>query len=357
MNFTIQTTDIPTIISTMFKARRVPYFVGKPGVGKTAMVRDAAAALSVAAGAHYEVVEVHLASMSEVDVRGFLIPDGADSRFTKPPFWSTIDANPNGILFLDEFPQAAHEVQKAVAPLLLDRRIGDFVLPEGWHVVLAGNSTEDNAGANTLLSHVLNRLCYIKVFAPDPDKWVIWAAKQGLPPELLALAKLRPGVMFDAPLPAADDTPYCTPRSVHALGDIANQYPGGLRAMVTEPLGMAMIAGLVGDGAAAEIAGLVRTTMKLPSFEEICKDPKGTRIPEAMDEAYAALMLCAVRADPTKHPQAMEYVLRFQPNFALVGVVAMVNRDYAFANNASLGKWIEANRELLTKFHQFIKIR
>jgi len=47
-----------------------------------------------------------------------------------------------GILFLDELNRAQDDVIQAVFQLVLERRLGTYVLPSGWHVVTAGNYME-----------------------------------------------------------------------------------------------------------------------------------------------------------------------------------------------------------------------
>ena len=47
-----------------------------------------------------------------------------------------------GILFLDELPRAADDVQQAVFQLVLDRAIGNYVIPPGWGIICAGNFLE-----------------------------------------------------------------------------------------------------------------------------------------------------------------------------------------------------------------------
>lgn len=355
--FKISASSIAEIIPTMFNARRVPMFVGRPGIAKTAMVREGAKRLESILKKPVAVRELHLASMSEVDVRGYLIPTGDRAVFTQPEFWASVEQNECGILFLDEFAQATHEVQKAVAPLLLEGRIGEYTLPEGWMVVCAGNGIEDNAGANSLLSHVLNRIVYVPVEAPDVDEWVSWAVNAGMPPELIAMAKLRPDVVFESEIPSAPDTPYCTPRSIHALGDVANAYPGGLTELMNNPVGLALSAGTVGDGATAEISALVRTTLRLPSFDAVMADPENAVVPTDLAEAYAMVMLVAVRAKGDTHREsAATYLTRFPVNTALTGIVALIRRDQSFLHSKKFAQWVAANRETVAKFQKFITL-
>jgi len=353
--YSIKADQIVDVIPVFATARRVPLFVGPPGCAKTAMVREAARLHGDAIGQHVEVRELHLASMSEVDVRGYLIPDGDQAKFTKPEFWAAVEAHPHGVLFLDEFPQAPHEVQKAVAPLVLEGRIGEYTLPAGWSVVLDGNRSEDNAGANTLLSHIVNRVVIVNVTPPDATTGASWAVSAGVAPEICAFAQLRPDVVFGGELPADPDTPYATPRSLHALSDVANAFPGGLHGLVHNRVGMALLSGAIGVGAATELAALVRTSLTLPAFSEVVADPAGTPVPVEPDMAYAMVMLCATRATAVNVDAVVQYLTRFSANYTLAGVVSMARRDRSLLSaSAALGKWVVDNKATLAKFSHYI---
>ena len=64
-------------------------------------------------------------------------------------------------LFLDELNACTHEVQKSFYSLIHDRRIGDYVLPEGSIVVGAGNRAQDSAIVRPMSSALLNRMVHV----------------------------------------------------------------------------------------------------------------------------------------------------------------------------------------------------
>lgn len=363
----IRSTDIPTILKTFYGTRRVPYFRGQPGIGKTDLVHEGAKQITADWAARnavdpngkpfqMAVYELHLASMSEVDIRGYLIPDGSNARFTKPVFADVMESNPCGILFLDEFPQATHEVQKAVAPLLLDGRIGDWKMPAGWMVATAGNREDDNSGINSLLGHIINRLCILDVNPPELDAWVAWGVNHAISHEILTFAKIKPDTIFGKPNLKANDEPYCTPRSIHALDDVAKHWPNGISGLMQHKTGLAIADGLIGRGAAAELAAVVNLTIKLPTYEQVVADPHGTVIPTKPDETYAMLMSVALRAKQQDSGPVVDYLTRFDPNFAVVGLSALLNRgDADFTSEPSMGTWIAKNKDLVMKMHKYIR--
>lgn len=355
----ITSDQIAEYAQVFYNSKRTPLFIGPPGIAKTAFVRQAARELAVQYGTPFiPVRELHLASVSEVDVRGYLIPDGNKAVFTEPEFFAITRQHERGILFLDEFVQASHEVQKAIAPLILEGRIGEYVLPPGWVVMLAGNGLGDNAGANTLLSHIVNRVCIVHTRAPDVDEWVTWAASDEakIPFELIAFAKVRPNVVFSPPKidELAPDEAFCTPRSLHALGDIANAFPGGTRGMVASTAGMAFMCGTVGAPAASEISSFIRMAINLPPFEMVVSDPERTPIPDALDQQYAMVMMCAVRASLEQATPVMTYLKRFDNNLTLTGLASLARRDKQFTHSPAVLSWIMANQELLKKFSKYI---
>jgi hypothetical protein len=52
----------------------------------------------------------------------------------------------------------------------------------------------------------------------------------------------------------------------------------------------------------------------------------------------------------------MKYLTRFNPNLALVGLVALINRQSGYLNSGSLGQWTRDNDGLLNKMRGYIKI-
>lgn len=82
--------------------------------------------------------------------------------------------NQRGILFLDEVNRAQDDVLQAVFQLILDRRIGQYVLPPGWSVVAAGNFMEGYRVGGFDDPAFLNRFCHITLAGGETtlEEWV-----------------------------------------------------------------------------------------------------------------------------------------------------------------------------------------
>ena len=61
---------------------------------------------------------------------------GTRNRYARDAATTLCERNqPEGILFLDELTAAAQRLRIRACSLILDRRIGNYVLPDGWQVV------------------------------------------------------------------------------------------------------------------------------------------------------------------------------------------------------------------------------
>jgi hypothetical protein len=117
-------------------------------------------------------------------------------------------------LFLDELPAAQPDVQKALYSLLLERRLGEHLLPAGSWVVAAGNRAEDRALVRTLSSALVNRVFVLQIRA-DAAEWLAWAARAGVRPEVRAFIRFVPEAIHRGMAEAS--TPFSTPRAWTSL--------------------------------------------------------------------------------------------------------------------------------------------
>lgn len=124
-------------------------------------------------------------------------------------------------LFLDELNAATPDVQKAFYSLILDRRIGNYELPQGSIVIGAGNRATDNALARPIASALINRLAHVHLEA-SPKDWLVWAAANDIHPWILDHLTDRPDHLWSKP-PKTEE-PFSTPRSWHMLSDALRSF-------------------------------------------------------------------------------------------------------------------------------------
>jgi len=88
---------------------------------------------------------------------------------------------PDGILFLDEPNRAEDDVLQAIFQLILDRQIGQYILPAGWSIALAANYMEGDYITNGFTdSALLDRMCHLHLVAGEEtlDDWCTFMARK-----------------------------------------------------------------------------------------------------------------------------------------------------------------------------------
>ena len=181
----------------------LPVFIwGPPDIGKSALVRAFAEAIGL------PCVSLLGSQLAPEDIIG--VPQVMDgkSRFCPP---TIIARNDPYCLFLDELNACSHEVQKAFYSLILDRRIGEFMLPVGTIVIGAGNRAEDAAITRPLSS------------ARD---WLEWAGNAGVNEMVVSYIMNRSDHLWSKP--PKHEEPFSTPRSWEMLGRAIDAHGAGI---------------------------------------------------------------------------------------------------------------------------------
>jgi hypothetical protein len=267
------------------------------------MIRQAAHRLGVG------LVDVRATLLDPVDLRGLPRLDGNTAVWCPPAF---LPVDGDGVLFLDELAQAAPLVQSACLQLTLDRRIGEYVLPENWSVVAASNRAEDRAGTHRLISPLLNRFVHLDLEVSNED-WQQWAVTQRIAPEVRAFLQYRPALLsqFEA---ATNPRAFPTPRSWQFVADVLAKTP--------EHLLHPVVAGCVGEGPAAEFLGFLRLYRELPDLDQVLAKPDTSPVPREPAVLYALVGALIERCRNAVCPLSnfVTYVLRLPDEFTMLAL-------------------------------------
>lgn len=143
----------------------VPLLVwGEPGVGKSAYFRSLGETL-------YGIFrDIRPATEEPAEITGFRLPGDREevggrsyrSTETAPPAWAIdLAREGKGLLLIEELSCAAPAVQAAMLGVVLDRKIGDFYLPEGVRRVAIANPPDSAAGGFDLEAPLANRFLHL----------------------------------------------------------------------------------------------------------------------------------------------------------------------------------------------------
>ncbi|MDD3576814.1 MAG: MoxR family ATPase [Halothiobacillus sp.] len=181
---TIPALDAPALAELLSETLTAPAWAvplmiwGAPGIGKSDLVREAAAVQG------YPLIDLRLSQLEPTDLRGIPLHDNGKVRWIPPDELPDESRDgPRGVLFLDEINAAPPPVAAAAYQLILDRRLGAYRLPEGWSIVAAGNRLDDRGITYVMPAPLANRFMHVELKA-DADAWLAWAARQGVDPVL-----------------------------------------------------------------------------------------------------------------------------------------------------------------------------
>ena len=244
------------LIKAMVIMQRPIMIHGSPGIGKSDIIRGIGEELG------REVIDARLVQMSEIDLRGMPVIDrDSNSMIWAAPSFLPKDPKSTAILFLDEISQATPAVQAAALQLCLDRRLGDYILPEGVSIVAAGNRVSDKTGAKKLISALANRFMHVEVEANFKD-WQNYAINAGVHPDIIGFLSHKPQYLNQDPIDGVNT--FATPRMWQKFVDPILKSKDIPASMMTSA-----ISGCVGEAIALEFASVREIMSDLPIPDDV----------------------------------------------------------------------------------------
>lgn len=302
---------------------------GPPGVGKSSVVAQ------VAQRHGLDFVDVRLSQLAPTDLRGLPVPEadgqgGGVSRWYPPEF---LPRGGQGVLFLDEVNMAPPTMQGMAQQLILDRRVGSYVLPDGWFVWAAGNRKEDRASVFDMPAPLANRFLHLTV-RPDFDSWRAYALARGLHEHVIAFLTFRPELLWrlDPQQPA-----WPSPRAWEMA---ARLHRAGLDATPA-----------IGDAAGAEFSAFVRLYEQLPDLGTVLEGRgAGLRLPDEPSVRYAAVVGLAARAQSADEAyHAFTWLAdNAGPEWLQLYVATLVSKFQAIGQLADLAELVGRDERLAT---------
>jgi ATPase family associated with various cellular activities (AAA) len=243
---------------------------GAPGIGKSSIVSQ------IATVNQLEFIDIRLSQLAPTDLRGLPVAEDGVSKWFPPEF---LPQRGKGILFLDEINMAPPAMQGMAQQLILDRRVGSYIVPDGWFVWAAGNRKEDRAGVFEMPAPLANRFLHLQVEA-DFESFKTYALGEGMHEQIIAFLSFRPTLLhkIDLQQPA-----WCSPRSWMMA---SNLHRNGLD-----------LAPAIGAAASAEFQAFLVMYNSLPNLEPIFEG-KGDSIPFPIEPSarYATAIGLTVHA-------------------------------------------------------------
>jgi hypothetical protein len=273
---------IAEVVATLIDTHWPVFVWGPPGVGKSSIVR------SVATAKNLPLLDVRASLLDPTDLRG--IPTIANGRAVWcPPSFLPAKKDSRGLLFFDELNAAPPLVQASLYQLTLDRRVGEYTLPDGWSIIAAGNRAEDRSVTFRMPAALANRFVHLD-FEIDFDDWRAWAFAAGIHPLVTSFLSVRRELLFDMTLP---ERGYPTPRSWEIVSDALKA--GGTLKAVRD-----VVLGIVGEGASIEFLAHCDQAVTEEAILAILDAPQSASLPSSLSDRYALVSYIISQAAQSK---------------------------------------------------------
>ena len=244
---------------------------GPPGIGKSSIVAQVSEARNI------DLIDLRLSQLAPTDLRGLPVADHdtKTSRWYPPEF---LPRDGQGILFLDEINLAPPSMQGIAQQLILDRKVGNYEVPDGWFIWSAGNRKEDYAAVFDMPGPLANRFIHFHI-EPDLESFKFYGLKSGLSESILAFVSFRPDLLhkFNKQSPA-----WPSPRTWFMASELHKT------SLDITPA--------VGDSAAAEFNAYIDLLDNMPDLTGILNGKGSASFPKEPSIRYAVTMGLASRS-------------------------------------------------------------
>ena len=319
--------------------------LGAPGVGKSQIIRQ------IGKKYGYKVIDIRLAQMSEVEIGGLIYPNESRTKTV----WLTPEVLPdeerdgkNTILLLDEITSCTKRVQVAAYQLILDRRIGQYKLPEGTFVVALGNR-EDDDGVYIRLAGPLADRFEIHYIEPNFDDWKKeYALKNDVHPYVVNYLTFKPSALHNQKAEEGNMV-FATPRSWVRVSDILHY-----DSDVNNPVIRYKIIGNVGEVEGNQFVEYCKKHSSVVTADDfILGKAKAPKNPEEISRLVSSI----VKNDDQRY--LVERIVRAlfrlpQAEYTIIGLKGLldINREAVKAvflqmDDSNIQRFIEKNRYAL----------
>lgn len=333
-------------VQRAIKLRKPLMIHGSPGIGKSEIVDQAREA------AGYEhLVDLRMSQIDQVDLRGVPSVDAKKSvtKWNPPDFLPSL---PKTVLFLDEINSASAGVMAAAYELILDRRVGNYRLPDDCAIIAAGNLMTDFAMVNQMPSALKSRMTHIELEVNLED-WVQWALTRGKVHEsVIGFLRFRPSMLFEfdqgnktkeaknKARNMREARAFATPRTWKLMSDFVTD---GIEPEIEYET----YCGIVGEAAAAEFTAFQKHYRSLPNLDQVLMNPKSAPVPTEPATLYALSTGLAARATPENMDHVIQYVERLGKEFQVLTIRDAGHRNPDNTYTKAFDDWSCKNIDLI----------
>jgi hypothetical protein len=211
------------------------------------------------------LIDIRLSLWEPTDIKGIPYFDsnigkmvwGAPSELPDEEFASQYD---NIVVFFDEMNSAAPAVQAAAYQLILNRRVGQYKLPDNVMIVAAGNRESDKGVTYRMPAPLANRFVHLEL-AVNFDDWFQWATENKIHKDVVGYLQFAKKDLYDFD-PKSPSRSFATPRSWSFVSEL-------LEDDLDENTLTDLVSGSVGEGLAVKFMAHRKVASQMPNPTDI----------------------------------------------------------------------------------------
>jgi hypothetical protein len=272
-----------TAINHAFTKKRPIFIWGAPGIGKSDIIHQIGKDLDA------YVIDVRLSLWEPTDIKGIPYYSANDNtmQWAPPaelPSMEMAKKYKNIILFMDEMNSAAPSVQAAAYQLILNRRVGQYHLPDNVLLVAAGNRDSDKGVTYRMPAPLANRFIHLEMKV-DFEDWFAWAADNKIHKDVLGYLTFAKKDLYDFD-PKSPSRSFATPRSWSFVSELLDD-------KLDENTLTDLVSGSVGEGLAVKFMAHRKVAGKMPNPSEVLAGKVTTMETNEISAMYSlAVSLC-----------------------------------------------------------------
>ena len=257
---TVSPNKAKTSIKHAMKKKRPIFLWGPPGIGKSEVVEQITNDMP-----NSHLIDIRLSLWEPTDIKGIPYFDsnsgtmvwGAPSELPSEEFAKQYD---NIVLFLDEMNSAAPSVQAAAYQLILNRRVGQYKVPDNVMIIAAGNRDADKGVTYRMPAPLANRFVHLELSVSFPD-WFEWAVNNNIHKDVVGYLQFSKKDLYDFD-PKSPSRSFATPRTWTFVSELLEDE---LDTETTTDL----VSGSVGEGLAIKFMAHRKVAASMPNPSDI----------------------------------------------------------------------------------------
>lgn len=194
-----------------------------------------------------------------------------DGNLSEGSVFYTVTGEAEAIVAFEELNSAPLATQQAAYQFILDRRVGEYVVPKGVRLIAMGNRQTDKGLTYAMPTPLANRFVHIEMTVNFKD-WQEWAIGAMVHPHVVGYLSQNESDLnqFD---PKSASRGFATPRSWVFVSDIITAVENG-NAPATATELAALVCGAIGDGTGTKFIAHRKLVDKLPRVEDVLSGAK-----------------------------------------------------------------------------------